>query len=177
MSSSSLTKITNKDNLLKLTLQFTHVKLIKLERHENNWIKETIEQIFSKSKEILILQVDDFENQIIIIILELNKQPSNLVFCNQNKQSNTELVDIDVDVDIDVEDQEMKDQLNGIKNLFGGEMDLSSSSIEETNDVFNNFGKGLSSLFSIQPQIQQPNLISLKNENNKISFNIKKKLK
>lgn len=176
---------------LKLDLEFTNINLIILEKKENNCIRESIQTTFNKLKKFIILNVTDTDNEIIVIILKLNNQESNLVYFN--KQSTVKSLKQNPTPSVQ-EEFEIKEQLDGIKNLFGGsEMQLSlneKGSVEEANSVFENFGKGLSSLFSINPEpINKPLPTTLltttllndkvpliKNENTKISFNIKKKV-
>ena len=149
--------ITLNETSVELSLSFKQIKLIKLEKIKERFTQETIHLASSKVQNRLVLKVESAENEIIIIVLEINEKVSDLVFTN------------------DVGDIEVKQQLNTLKTLFGGESELTltESSLEETNDVFNNFGKGLSALMSINPKTIQP--IALK-KNEKLSWQINKRV-
>jgi hypothetical protein len=162
-----MNKLTGKNNLIELKLdsKFSQIKLLKLEKINGIFTRETFQFSFTKTKESLVIDVENSENEIVLIILEIDTKESDLIFDSENNGSNKE-------------DLEMKQQLDTLKNLFGGETELSltDSTVEETNNVFDNFGKGFSSLFSMAPQLQvQPHLELNKNENSKMTWNFKKK--
>jgi len=153
--------------------EFTQIKLLKLEKLNGNFTREILEISFTNAKNDVVIDVDNSSNEIIIVVLELNHSDSELIYYNK----------IQDDPKIEQEDPEMQAQLDTLKNLFGGEnqLSLTDSSIDETNNVFNNFGKGLSSMFSMAPTppttppLQPVNLELNKNENSKLSWKIKKK--
>ena len=153
---------------VKFSEPFLQIKYVKLERRDALWMRETVNLSITKPKRSLVFDVSDSENETILIILELNNEESSLVYCSKDTMQ-------------EKEDDEMKQQLDTLKNLFGGENELSitESSIEETDAVFNNFGKGLSTMFSLghtnQPQPQPEIKILNKNEKSQLTWEIKKK--
>jgi hypothetical protein len=156
------------DTLVKVQLTpFTQIKFLKLEKINGVFTRETLNFSFSSPQTSVIVTVNSSSNEILIIVLELNLENSELVYYNQDQE-------------IQQEDPEIKEQLENIKNLFGGEnvLSLNESTIDETNNVFNNFGKGLSSMFSMgtaAPQVLPPKEIEIKNENSKMLWKITKK--
>lgn len=74
----------NEDHLGLFTIEhaFTHIKFIKLELHQGKYIRETFEMSFSVPRNTLLIEFEDYSNHIMIIILEHNRIPSNLVIQN-----------------------------------------------------------------------------------------------
>ena len=160
--------LTVTETLVKVQVrEFTQIKFLKLEKVNGIFTQETFNYSFSTPQTSVVITVDNSSNEILIVLLELNLAKSELVYYN-GQEENTE-------------NTEIKDQLENVKNMFGGEnvLSLNESTVEETNNIFNNFGKGLSSMFSMGPTPQNgiisPKDIEIKNENSKLSWKIKKK--
>jgi len=136
--------IINKELLeFRLNESFNHIKYIKLE----NLKRENVEIKFTLLKESIIVNVNDSENEIIILILELNNKICEINLSNKNK--------------------ELISEMENIKNMFGStEINIDNTSIDETNKVFENFGKG--GMFNKLKVIQ--------NKNELLSYSIRKKV-
>jgi hypothetical protein len=64
-----------------------HIKFIKLEIiNSNECIRETVELSFSRPKNTLLIDFIDFSNQLMIIILEQNRIPSDIVITNNEER-------------------------------------------------------------------------------------------
>jgi hypothetical protein len=108
-----------------------------------------------------------------LIINIHNKDDSNLPNKNIIQKKSTEGNE---------DEDSLKNQISDLSNMLGGEQNTDINNFDQ--NVFDTFGKGLSSLFNTQP-IQDPVQIKqIKNENNKnnkdnqdsnITFQIKKK--
>ena len=148
------------DNILELNLTFP-VKSIKLKIFEEfNLVGECIYLTFSSEQNKLPIRVRNANGNIFIEITEINELKENYgIF----KLSQVEKIDT----------------LDNIKNLFGQqEISLTNSTVEDTNQVFDNFGKGLSTFFGSKENVQ--NLILNKNvpinkNENEFSFSIIKR--
>lgn len=85
ISVNSITVNSKNSNLGIFTLATpcTHIKFIKLELQKGDeYIRETFEITFSTPKSEILIEFTDFSNHIIVILLEHNKLPSDLVFTN-----------------------------------------------------------------------------------------------
>lgn len=70
--------------IFTLATPCTHIKFIKLELQKGDeYIRETFEITFSRPKSEILIEFTDFSNHIIVILLEHNKLPSDLVFTNR----------------------------------------------------------------------------------------------
>ena len=121
------------DNVLELNLT-KGVKSIKLKIFEEfNLVGECIYLTFSSEQNKIPIRVKNANGNIFIEITEINEQEENYgIFKTVNNTNEVETIET----------------LDNIKNLFGQEeISLKDSTVEETNQVFNNFGKGLSTLF------------------------------
>ena len=121
------------DNVLELNLT-KGVKSIKLKIFEEfNLVGECIYLTFSSEQNKIPIRVKNANGNIFIEITEINEQEENYgIFKTVNNTNEVEKIET----------------LDNIKNLFGQqEISLKDSTVEETNQVFNNFGKGLSTLF------------------------------
>lgn len=121
------------NNILELNLTKA-VKSIKLKIFEEfNPVGEYIYLTFSSEQNKLPIRVKNANRNIFIEITEINDQEENYgIFKTVNNTNEVETIET----------------LDNIKNLFGQqEISLTDSTVEETNKVFDNFGKGLSTLF------------------------------
>lgn len=201
--------INNIDNAtfeLKLQSFFSHILFIKIEKsyQDSQFSRESFEFSFTKSKKSIIISApESFKNsdELIIIILEIDHKPSELVFSHKISRDQTnddavvQLIDQLEPVEEQEQQQEVIPQLKMITSLFGTQdLEFNESNINQSNEVFENFGKGFLKLFSQTPTIQipqtqpvqqiQPNqlfksplqTIQVKNELQNITFNIKKKI-
>lgn len=136
------------NNIIQLKLNQL-VKSIKLKIFEEfNLVGESIYLKFSSEQNIIPIRVNNANGNIFIEIIEINELKEN---CGIFKINQVEKIET----------------LDNIKNLFGQqEISLTNSTIEETNQVFDNFGKGLITLFSTKP------IVPVDNE---FSFNIIKR--
>jgi hypothetical protein len=138
------------NNILELNLTKT-VKSIKLKIFEElNFVGECIYLTFSSEQNQIPIRVNNSNNNIFIEIIEINGEETNYgIFKNVVEKIDT---------------------LDNIKNLFGQqEISLKDSTVEETNKVFNNFGKGLNTLFGSGQNV------SVNQKENELSFSINKK--
>lgn len=121
------------NDILELNLT-KGVKSIKLKIFEEfNLVGECIYLTFSSEQNKIPIRVKNANGNIFIEITEINEQKKNYgIFKTVNNTNEVETIQT----------------LDNIKNLFGQqEISLKDSTVEETNQVFNNFGKGLSTLF------------------------------
>jgi hypothetical protein len=131
MDNISISVINN--DILEINLKFS-VKSIKLKIFEEfNKVSECIYLTFSSEQTQIPIRVKNANGNIFIEITEINNQQENYgIFKMVNNTNEVEKIET----------------LDNIKNLFGQqEISLTNSTVEETNQVFNNFGKGLSTLF------------------------------
>lgn len=144
------------DNILELNLTKA-VKSIKLKIFEElNLVGNCIDLTFSSEQNVVPIRINNANGNIFIEIIEINGKDENFgIF--KLKQSETNIEKIDT--------------LDNITKLFGQqEISLTDSTIEDTNKVFDNFGKGLSTLFGTKKLNENVNQIE-----NDFSFNIVKK--
>lgn len=133
-------------------------KIVKLleELSESNLLGKILET--RKECVKIISQYD-----IIKLIIQVK---NNELIDEQNKEVIQEVIQEDL----------LKDQMSDLSNLLGGNQEIDVNNFDP--GVFDTFGKGISSLFSIKPE----NTIQIKNENNNIltdnnlTFQIKKKV-
>jgi hypothetical protein len=188
-----LTLINNNIFELKLQSDFSHIRFIKVERNDESLSRETMEFSFTKPKSNIIINTENVLNELIIIILEINNKSSELIYSYKNSNTlqltqanNEQPTQPNNEQPTQSNDEQQPEeipQLQMIANMFGTqELDLKESNIEQTNKVFENFGKGFSQMFSSnppEPQIQVPVRVNapslVKNESQNISLNIKKK--
>lgn len=117
------------NNILELNL-IKAVKSIKIKIFEEFiQVGESVYLTFSSEQTQIPLKVKNANGNIFIEITEINDQEENYGIFKINQVETIETLD-------------------NIKNLFGQqEISLTDSTVEETNKVFDNFGKGLSTLF------------------------------
>lgn len=109
------------------------------------------------------------EHKLIKLIIKINNE--NTENTDNKNIENTESTD---NVD-NIKEEALKGQIRDLSNLLGGEQEINVKDFDPS--VFDTFGKGLGSLFSIQPKVD---LIKNENKkeilNNNFTFEIKKKI-
>jgi hypothetical protein len=137
--------------IFTLATPCTHIKFIKLElQKEDEYIRETFEITFSRPKSEILIEFIDFSNQIIVILLEQNKLPSDLVFNNR-----------------DGDDAEMRSDDDVDKEKF-------TEKFSKTVGIFNNLFKGnKNESHGHQSQLKIEN--NLKANHSTLTWNIRKK--
>ena len=174
-----LTLINNNIFELKLQFEFSHIHFIKVEKSGGNLSRETMEFSFTKPKSNIIINTESVLSELIIIILEIENRSSELIYSYNELNATQEL-----NTTQQRQKEEEIPQLQMIANMFGTqEFDLKESNMEETNKIFDNFGRGFSKMFSsnkpLDQQIQIPVRVKVqslvKNELQNISLNFKKK--
>jgi hypothetical protein len=135
--------------IFTLATPCTHIKFIKLElQKEDEYIRETFEITFSRPKSEILIEFIDFSNHIIVILLEQNKLPSDLVFSNR--------------VD---DDAEMRSD---------GDQEKFTEKFSKTVGIFNNLFKGnKNESHGHQSQLKIEN--NLKANHSTLTWNIRKK--
>lgn len=151
-------------NVGSFTVQDTfHIKFIKLElQKDDRYIRESFEMTFDTPRNTILIEVGDHSNRIIIIVLEHNRMPSNLVIQNIRKLS-TELTEREQSEKSEKSEREQSENERPEENREKEEI------VDEqqfTEKFFSNFFNG---------NIQLKNENNQKTNNSTFSWNIRKR--